>query len=415
MDNVTQSVRAMYEQFPYPAGGMEIRAAADARLALSYVERAKPRQGPIRVLDAGCGRGLGALGAALTQPGVQFLGVDINRVALAEAAKTAQQLGLANVRFQECNLMTLEGLEPPEGGFDLIYSLGVVHHMADPLTGLRNLRGLLAPHGAIVFMVYAAMGRMSLMRVATAIRLLFPGGEPLSGRLDLARAMAKAASEGCLRGTFWQDTWRNNDVEFVDRLLNVNETQYDVGALWKLLGEAGLRFVRWIEPAEWAVDAVFPPGPLRDRIASLSPLEQFQIIELAFERNSLELIMARDDAAPRPALTPAQLAQATLCVNPDVVIIAERRNLHGSQRIESIAYKLRHAAPVSLPAGPLATALLAVENQNAPFTGIEWAQAMRQRGLTTEQALATLVELVRREVLFAPHAEDAPGGNGGLG
>jgi len=415
MDSVTQSVRAMYEQFPYPAGGLQIRAAADARLALSYVERRAPRQGPIRVLDAGCGRGLGVLAAAMTQPGVQFLGVDINRVALDEAARAAAQLGLSNVRFQECNLMTMDGLEPPEGGFDLIYSLGVVHHMADPLAGLRNLRRVLAPHGAIVFMVYAAMGRMALMRVATAIRLLFPGGEPLADRLDLARAMAQAAGEGCLRGTFWQDTWRNSDVEFVDRLLNVNETQYDVGALWRLLGEAGLRFLRWIEPHEWSVDTVFPPGPLRDRLASLRPLEQFQIIELAFERNSLDLIVARDDAAPRPAPTPAQLAQATLCVSPDVTIIAERRNLHASQRIESIAYKLRHAAPMALPAGPLATAVLAIESQNAPFTGMEWVQAMRQRGLTTEQALATLIELVRREVLFAPHAEDTPGRSVGSG
>jgi methylase of polypeptide subunit release factors len=38
----------------------------------------------LRVLDAGCGRGIGLLGSATLQPDVLFDGVDLNRVALAE-------------------------------------------------------------------------------------------------------------------------------------------------------------------------------------------------------------------------------------------------------------------------------------------------------------------------------------------
>jgi len=90
MDRTTRAVRQMYEQYPYPAGTAQIRAAADARLLLSYVERSRLQGGVISVLDAGCGRGLGTLGSAMVQPDVNFLGADINRVALRVAALRAQ-------------------------------------------------------------------------------------------------------------------------------------------------------------------------------------------------------------------------------------------------------------------------------------------------------------------------------------
>ena len=53
---------------------------------------------------------------------MQFTAIDINRVALADATKKAGELGLTNIRFQDVDLMTLEGLDVPEGGFDVIIS-----------------------------------------------------------------------------------------------------------------------------------------------------------------------------------------------------------------------------------------------------------------------------------------------------
>ena len=79
----------------------------DVRLLLSHGQLQRVRRGPLHCLDAGCGRAGGTLGAATTQPDVQFTAVDINRVALAEAANRARQLGLKNIRFQEVDLTTL--------------------------------------------------------------------------------------------------------------------------------------------------------------------------------------------------------------------------------------------------------------------------------------------------------------------
>ncbi|MCK4547653.1 MAG: class I SAM-dependent methyltransferase [Candidatus Eisenbacteria sp.] len=406
MDETTQAVRDMYEQYPYPAGSPQLRAGSDARLLLSYVERARPAGGLIRVLDAGCGRGLGVLGSAMLQPRVSFLGVDINRVALEEASARAKEMGLANVRIQECDLMTLDGLDVPPGGFDVIYSLGVVHHMSQPEVGLRNLREVLAPHGVICFMVYAELGRLPLRRVTDASHLLLDESAPLADRMAVGRCVAGFARGTVMHNTFWEPTANVNDVEFVDRCLNVNEACYDVSSLWRLIGEAGLRFIRWLEPQEWSAADVFPEGELRERAAKLQELDQYRLIEKLCERNAFEMILAREDNSPRRPVTLESLDKQHFAVNPDVSLLFEKRNLRGSQRVERLSYRIRHREPVVLPRGELATAAHALENQTEPFNMDLWLQAMGKVGLNAEQARAALLKLVQLEVLYTPHPGD---------
>jgi len=84
MDEITRAVRDLYERYRYAAGGPAQRVATDAWLLLSYVERSRGKSGRLQVLDAGCGRGVGTLGCAVLGPDVDFLGIDINRVALKE-------------------------------------------------------------------------------------------------------------------------------------------------------------------------------------------------------------------------------------------------------------------------------------------------------------------------------------------
>ena len=131
MDDVTKAIRHQYEQFPYPVGAPAIRAATDAKPLLGYSEKSCGDSGAIRALDAGCGCGVGLVGCALLQPDVEFLGIDISRVGLRELDGQAKARALENLRVQEVDLMTIEGLDVPEGGFDVIYSSGVLHHLSD--------------------------------------------------------------------------------------------------------------------------------------------------------------------------------------------------------------------------------------------------------------------------------------------
>ncbi len=392
----------MYEQYPYPAGTPQVRIQTDARLLLSYVSEQRSASGPLRVLDAGCGRGLGVIGTASTQPDVQFVGADMNRIALQHARQRADEYGLANLELVECDLMTLEGLKVPEGGFDVIYSLGVLHHMSDPETGLRRLRDILAPHGVIALMVYAKYGRSPLTRLQQGMKIMFPNGESLAERIPAGRDLARHTRTGILSNTYWADTAETHDIEFVDRCLNVNEAAYSIDQFWDLMESARLQFVRWFEPADWAAEQL-PDGEVRQRAALLSELDRFRLIEQVTEQNALELILSHKSNPPRPPVTPETARRLAFALNPDVAITVETRHVRGGQRIESLQYRLRHRLPVTVSGGPLAAALLMLREQGGTFSGTDFIVAMLEHDVPQDAALRTLCEMVRKEILFSPH------------
>ena len=404
MDPTTAAVRAQYEQFPYPAVAQpEIRLAADVRLLLSYGRLQRPGKRPLRCLDAGCGRGNLVLGAATTQPDVQFTAIDINRVALAAADAKARELGLTNIRFHEVDLMTLAGLDVPPDGFDVVVSSGVLHHLASPEEGLRQLRRVLAPHGILSLMVYGASGREPLYRMVRAVDLLIARDEPIAERLAMARRLEREVVGDAMRvgPIVLSDAIADN--EFVDRYLNVNETSYDVASLWRLLERCGMKFLRWVEPAEWDVPARAPGGT--GVAAHLTELQRYQLVEQVSWRHRLELVACTDANGPRERPSRAELPTAWFAMNPEASIVVELRDLRGNQRVESIGYKLR-ARPAASLAGLAASVLLTLKDQTTPFQGAELLRGLAANRVSAEQALDVLSDLLEREIVFALHATE---------
>ena len=402
MDDVTRAVRAMYEEFPYPAGAPMVRVASDVRLLLGRGRIAPPAGRPLRALDAGCGRGVGVLGLATLQPDVQFTAVDMNRVAIEEARAEAARRGLGNVQFAEVDLMTLEGLEVPEGGFDVVYSSGVLHHLSSPARGLELLRGVLAPHGALVLMVYARHGREPLYRLVRAIDAIAPRTLPLRDRLAVGRALAASEGADALRAGPWADATTVNDVEFVDRYLNVNEVSYDLDEVFALAEGAGLGFLGWCSPGDWDVTTVIGAGPLADQVRALPARAQHRVVEQLAWRPRFELVLGHAGNGPRPPLEREDLEDAVLAVSPEVSIEVRTRNLHGAQRTESVS--LREGASAStVLAGPLGMAALLLRDQTLPFRGRAVVSELVDLGLDRTAAVDVLEELVARRALFSPH------------
>jgi SAM-dependent methyltransferase len=401
MDTTTQAVRAMYEQYPYPAvAEPEIRLGTDVRLLLSQGRLQRVRSGPLHCLDAGCGRAGGTLGAATTQPDVQFTAVDINRVALAEAATRARQLGLKNIRFQEVDLTTLADLDVPEGGYDVIVSSGVLHHLASPEEGLRQLRRVLAPHGVISLMVYGTHGREPLYRMVRAIDLLIPRDRPIAERLAVARTLAREMPAEALRAGPIALDESISDSEFVDRYLNVNETSYELAALWGLLERHGLRFLRWIVPADWTLPARTPAAA--DLMARLTDLQRYQLVEQIGWRHKLELIVGTSENGPRQLPPLDQWPSLFFAPHPEVTLDMETRSVPSGQRVERIAYRPQGRQPVPLT-GLTASVLLLLKDQVAPFQGKDLIEQLGALQIDPAQALEVLADLVAREILFCPH------------
>lgn len=404
MDAITTELRTMYEEFPYPSVATpQQRVGWSVDLLLSYGKRAPVASGRV-VLDAGCGRGAGILGAAALQPDVLFIGVDMNRVALAEARASAEARRLPNVIFQEVDLNTLEGLDVPEGGFDVIFSSGVIHHMPDPEAGLKKLSGLLAPHGMLQLMVYGRRGREPLYRVVRAMDQLVPRSVPVRDRLVVARELARAlATNETVSCGPWRDLAGVDDVELVDRYLNVNERSYDIPELFALLDAAGLGFVRWTEPNEWDVTALVKGGPLQELAAQLDAQRRFALVDELAWRPRFELVACAKGNEPRPLLTKEELVGATLAVSPEVSFTTEVRNVSGGQRVESLAVRVRRGPPLTFDRGLIASALVVLKDASAPFRGADLLFLLGKNGIPLHAAQDLVLHLLATEILYAAH------------
>jgi SAM-dependent methyltransferase len=122
-----------------------------------------------RVLDAGCGIGRHAYYAA-TYGASEVVALD-----LSDAVDTAARnlAGLDNAHVVQGDLLRPPLRKPTEGGgFDLIYSIGVLHHLPDPHEGFRRLVEWLRPEGTIAVWVYGHENNGFVRNVVEPVRRL---------------------------------------------------------------------------------------------------------------------------------------------------------------------------------------------------------------------------------------------------
>jgi 2-polyprenyl-3-methyl-5-hydroxy-6-metoxy-1,4-benzoquinol methylase len=114
-----------------------------------------------RVLDAGCGSGRHAHYAA--RNGAEVWAIDLG--AAVEVAKANNQ-SLDNVRVAQADIH-----HPPFelASFDLVYSIGVLHHLPDPESAFRNLLRYVKPGGWIHIYLYWRPENQPIKRALLAL------------------------------------------------------------------------------------------------------------------------------------------------------------------------------------------------------------------------------------------------------
>ncbi|MGO9989534.1 MAG: methyltransferase domain-containing protein, partial [Steroidobacteraceae bacterium] len=147
---VSEDVREQYEQNPYPRWvKLPIREALGfndgfrRRLPFAPFTPLRDDSAP-EVLIAGCGTGAQAILFAQRFRGVRVLAVDLSLSSISYAQRKTQELGMTNIKYAQADILKLGDIGRT---FDIIESVGVLHHLADPFTGWRTLLSLLRPGG----------------------------------------------------------------------------------------------------------------------------------------------------------------------------------------------------------------------------------------------------------------------------
>jgi 2-polyprenyl-3-methyl-5-hydroxy-6-metoxy-1,4-benzoquinol methylase len=110
-----------------------------------------PRWKGKRVLEIGCGIGTDTMNFA--RAGAEVTAVDLSEKSLEIARQRASVYGLSNIQFYHGNAEELTSFVP-SGGYDLMYSFGVIHHTPHPERVIEQLLLYSRPGTALKMMVY---------------------------------------------------------------------------------------------------------------------------------------------------------------------------------------------------------------------------------------------------------------------
>lgn len=272
---VTSAVRAQYEENPYPRWACLQRPPVESFEALARRLRPgrepRPRRGRAQVLIAGCGTGQHPAYVACAHPDADVIAVDLSRASLAYAARMAEHFAIPNLRFAQADLLALGTLGRR---FDIIESVGVLHHLADPMAGWRGLADLLEPGGLMRIALYSTRARAC---VAAAREVLHPLGlAPTPQGLRSARATLMALAPGHpARGVLgFSDFYSLSGCR--DLLMHVQERTYTPLQVGECLDALGLELLAMEceSPARESFARMFADPAARTDLAAWDRLDE---------------------------------------------------------------------------------------------------------------------------------------------
>ncbi len=241
---VSEEVRSQYEHNPYPRWVKLPRHEQSA--CFNETLQSILRFGPFNpmaddsapeALIAGCGTGSHPILTTQRFRGVRVLAIDLSLSSLSYAKRKTQELGITNIEYAQADILKLGGLART---FDIIESVGVLHHLAEPFAGWRTLLSLLRPGGFMLLGFYSEIARRDVVKAR-----------------EIIAASGYSSTPDDIR-RFRRDLARNPDVELEylserpdfystsdcrDLLFHVQEHRLTIPQIQSFVGDNGLHFV----------------------------------------------------------------------------------------------------------------------------------------------------------------------------
>jgi len=173
LEDVTETVRAFYEETPFPNyDGFDSRESLANKARRGVFAALLDEQLPkgALVLEAGCGTGQLSNFLGMSWERNVFAG-DLCLNSLRLAKGFADRYAIRNVAFLQMNLF-----RPPfrENSFDVVISNGVLHHTGDCEGAFRSILRTLKPRGLVLIGLYNRYARLPTLWKRWAFRTFGP-------------------------------------------------------------------------------------------------------------------------------------------------------------------------------------------------------------------------------------------------
>jgi ubiquinone/menaquinone biosynthesis C-methylase UbiE len=172
IDIVSQGVKAMYEENPYPrwtSVGRYMSLTFEDFVAREFQCKISTtlKQAPLNVLIAGCGTGQQSLQFALKFKNTAITAVDLSATSLAYAQRKTLEYNVANIDYIQEDILELAVLNKK---FAVIECGGVLHHMRSPEKAWAALCRLLLPGGMMKIALYSETARTNINKVRQYVK-----------------------------------------------------------------------------------------------------------------------------------------------------------------------------------------------------------------------------------------------------
>jgi len=301
---VIEEVRDFYDRYPYPQPVDSLekyrqrwldqqRRRADYHLFWPTTSYREDRS----ILIAGCGTSQAAK-HALRWPAAQVTGIDFSATSVRCTENLKRKYDLDNLQVHQ---LPIERVSDLDMSFDQIVCTGVLHHLADPDAGLRALRNVLKPDGAMHLMVYAPYGRTGVYMLQEFCRRI--GIQATDAEIrDLIAALEALPPGHPLETLLREAPDFRREAALADALLHPQDRAYSVPQLFDFIERGGMTFGRWIRQAPYTPHCgVMAHIPQASRLAQLPLAEQYAAVELfrgTMVRHSV--VAYRDDSPGGP-------------------------------------------------------------------------------------------------------------------
>lgn len=250
-------------------------------------------------LIAGCGANQASV-FAFTNRAAKVVAIDVSQSALDHQRYLKNKHGLDNL---ELHLLPIEAVSTLGRDFDLIVSTGVLHHLADPLTGLTALAGCLRRDGAMGLMLYAKYGRIGVDLLESVFRDLGLSQDDASVRA-VKDIIAALPADHPIRGYLAVARDLQTDGALVDTFLHGRQRSCTVADCLDLVASAGLTFQGWFHKAPYYPHEFFTPASkFGDYLAKLPDAELWSVMERLQPANATHFFIACRPDRPKEQYT----------------------------------------------------------------------------------------------------------------